>query len=102
MARIAGGCRNFPRTRRFLMSNPNDNPVFVITGITGQVGGVLARTLLAAGKSVRAVVRSSEKGVPWARQGCEITIADMSDGHALTAAFSGAHAVFVLLPPIFA
>jgi uncharacterized protein YbjT (DUF2867 family) len=83
------------------MSNAN-KPVFVVTGITGQVGGVVARSLLAAGKSVRAVVRSAEKGDAWAKQGCELAIADMSDADALTAAFSGAHAVFVLLPPVFA
>jgi NAD(P)H dehydrogenase (quinone) len=36
--------------------------MYAITGITGQVGGAMAHDLLAAGKPVRAVVRSSEKG----------------------------------------
>ena len=75
---------------------------FAITGITGQVGGVVARTLLDAGKLVRAVVRSADKGAEWAKKGCQIALAEMSDANALTAAFTGAGAVFVLLPPFFA
>jgi NAD(P)H dehydrogenase (quinone) len=31
--------------------------MYAITGITGKVGGTVARTLLAGGKPVRAVVR---------------------------------------------
>ena len=77
-------------------------PVFAVTGITGQVGGVVARTLLDAGQSVRAVVRNANKAAAWGKQGCQVAIAEMSDAVALTAAFSGADAVFVLLPPIFA
>ncbi|MBN7822477.1 NmrA family NAD(P)-binding protein [Bowmanella yangjiangensis] len=75
--------------------------MYVITGITGQVGGTVARTLLAAGKNVRAVVRDTSKGGEWLRQGCELALADMRDAAALTRAFKGAEAVFVLLPPNF-
>lgn len=75
--------------------------MYVITGITGQVGGTVARTLLAAGKNVRAVVRDASKGGEWLRQGCELALADMRDAAALTRAFKGAEAVFVLLPPNF-
>jgi uncharacterized protein YbjT (DUF2867 family) len=75
--------------------------MFVITGITGQVGGVVARTLLAQGREVRAVVRSADKGAPWAAQGCEVALADMRDVAALGAACADAEAVFVLLPPNF-
>jgi uncharacterized protein YbjT (DUF2867 family) len=75
--------------------------MFAITGITGQVGGVVARTLLAAGKNVRAVVRDTAKGETWARQGCDIALAAMDDPDALRAAFAGTESVFVLLPPNF-
>lgn len=75
--------------------------MYVITGITGQVGGTVARNLLAAGKNVRAVVRDASKGGEWLRQGCELALADMRDAAALTRAFKGAEAVFVLLPPNF-
>jgi NAD(P)H dehydrogenase (quinone) len=77
--------------------------LYVITGITGKVGGVLARTLLAANQPVRAVVRDADKGGVWAAQGCELALAlaEMQDEAALTAAFEGAEAAFVLPPPNF-
>jgi uncharacterized protein YbjT (DUF2867 family) len=75
--------------------------MFAITGITGQVGGVVARTLLAAGKNIRAVVRDTAKGETWARQGCEVALAPMDDPDALRAAFAGTEGAFVLLPPNF-
>jgi uncharacterized protein YbjT (DUF2867 family) len=75
--------------------------MFAITGITGNVGGAVARTLLAAGKSVRAVVRDPQKGAAWAERGCAIALAEMSDAAALVSAFQGADGVFILLPPIF-
>jgi uncharacterized protein YbjT (DUF2867 family) len=75
--------------------------MFAITGITGQVGGVVARTLLAAGKNVRAVVRDTAKGETWARLGCEVALAPMDDPDALRSAFAGTEGVFVLLPPNF-
>ena len=75
--------------------------MFTITGITGQVGGGVARTLLDARKSVRAVIRDSANGEMWAQQGCEVALARMEDPDALQRAFSGAEAVFVLLPSNF-
>jgi len=75
--------------------------MFAITGITGQVGGVVARTLLAARKNIRAVVRDTAKGETWARQGCDIALAAMDDPDALRAAFAGTESVFVLLPSNF-
>jgi uncharacterized protein YbjT (DUF2867 family) len=38
--------------------------MFVVTGITGQVGGSVARTLLAAKQPVRAVSSTARKKVP--------------------------------------
>lgn len=43
--------------------------MYAVMGITGKVGGAVARTLLAAGHPVRAVVRSIDKGAVWVRQG---------------------------------
>ena len=40
--------------------------MFAITGITGNVGGEVARNLLAAKRPVRAVVRDARKGAEWA------------------------------------
>jgi NAD(P)H dehydrogenase (quinone) len=75
--------------------------MYAVTGITGQVGGVVARALLDAGLPVRAVTRDAAKGAAWKKRGCEIALADMKDAGALTAAFTGVDGVFVLIPPNF-
>jgi NAD(P)H dehydrogenase (quinone) len=75
--------------------------MFAITGITGNVGGELARTLLAAKQPVRAVVRDMVKGAAWAERGCALARADIGDATALAAAFQGVEGVFVLVPPNF-
>jgi uncharacterized protein YbjT (DUF2867 family) len=75
--------------------------MYVVTGITGQIGGVIGRILLGAKKPVRAVVRNAEKGREWAKRGCDVALANIEDTSALTAAFMGAEAVFVLVPPSY-
>jgi uncharacterized protein YbjT (DUF2867 family) len=75
--------------------------MYAITGITGKVGGTLARTLLADGRPVRAVVRDARKGEEWAALGCEVAISAMEDASALTAALSGTKAAFILPPSEF-
>ncbi len=75
--------------------------MFAITGVTGNVGGELARNLLAAKRPVRAVVRDARKGAEWAGFGCEVAIADIEDVASLAAAFEGAEGVFVMVPPNF-
>ena len=75
--------------------------MYAITGVTGQVGGAIARTLIAKGMNVRAVARDASKAAPWVERGCELAIAEMSDARALARAFAGADGVFVLIPPIF-
>ena len=75
--------------------------MYAITGITGKVGGTVARTLLAQGQPVRAVVRDAAKGKAWSDLGCEVAIAHMNDAEALARAFAGARGVFVLPPPNF-
>ena len=75
--------------------------MYAITGITGQVGGAVARALLLAGEQVRAVTRDPGQAAQWLERGCEVAQAEMDDADALAAAFAGAKGVFVLLPPIF-
>ena len=75
--------------------------MYAITGITGNVGGSVAHNLLAAGRSVRAVVRDIGKGNVWAERGCEVVTADITDATSLASAFKGAEGVFVLVPPNF-
>ncbi len=75
--------------------------MYAVTGITGQVGGALARSLLAAKRPVRAVLRDAAKGRPWAELGCEVALAEMKDAASLSAAFQGADGVFILPPSEF-
>ena len=75
--------------------------MYAITGITGKVGGALARTLLSVGQPVRAVVRDAARARSWAERGCEVVTADMDDAASLTAAFEGTQGVFILPPSDF-
>jgi uncharacterized protein YbjT (DUF2867 family) len=75
--------------------------MYAVTGITGKVGGAVARCLLNAGLSVRAVVRDEAKGIAWKTRGCAVAQANMNDTAAMTAAFTDVDGVFVLIPPIF-
>ncbi len=75
--------------------------MFAITGITGNVGGEVARNLMAAHQTVRGVTRDVRKCEAWAQRGCSLARADINDPAALTAAFQGSDGVFVLVPPNF-
>ena len=75
--------------------------MYVITGITGQIGGVVGRVLLETRRPVRAVARDVGKGRAWADRGCEVALATMEDASSLAKAFRGAEAVFLLVPSCF-
>jgi NAD(P)H dehydrogenase (quinone) len=75
--------------------------MFAITGITGNVGGEVARNLLDAKQPVRGVARDVGKCGGWVQRGCEVVGADINDVAALTSAFKDAEGVFVLVPPNF-
>jgi NAD(P)H dehydrogenase (quinone) len=75
--------------------------MYAITGITGQVGSVVAENLLKQGHNVRAVVRDARKGRAWSDRGCEVALATFENAASLTAAFRGAEGVFILVPPNF-
>ncbi|NKM44050.1 NAD(P)H-binding protein [Rhizobium leguminosarum bv. viciae] len=75
--------------------------MFVITGVTGRVGGIVAARLLDGGVPIRAVARNAEKAAEWKDKGAELTLAEMTDADALTEAFAGADGVFLLIPPTF-
>jgi uncharacterized protein YbjT (DUF2867 family) len=75
--------------------------MYAITGITGKVGGALARCLLADKLPVRAVLRDEAKAAEWRALGCEVALAEMDDAASLAAAFRGAEGVFILPPSEF-
>ena len=74
--------------------------MYVILGATGNTGSIIANCLLSKGKKVRVVGRDAGRLQRFVRQGAEPFMTDMSDSTALTKAFSGARAAYLLLPPI--
>lgn len=75
--------------------------MFAITGITGNIGGQIARILLTAKQSIRAVVRDARRAEEWKQRAAEVAVADIGDAAALADAFKGAEGVFILVPPNF-
>jgi uncharacterized protein YbjT (DUF2867 family) len=73
--------------------------MYVITGATGNTGSVVAKQLLAQGQKVRAIGRNADRLQPLAKLGAEPFIADITDTAALTRAFTGAQAVYAMVPP---
>jgi uncharacterized protein YbjT (DUF2867 family) len=73
--------------------------MYVVTGATGNTGRVIANRLLDAGKKVRVISRSAEHLKTLVARGAEPFTADLSDKAALTRAFTGAEAVYAMIPP---
>jgi uncharacterized protein YbjT (DUF2867 family) len=71
----------------------------VITGATGHTGSIAAENLLASGAKVRVIGRDAKRLERFSRAGAEAVVADMTDEAALEAAFSGARAVYAVMPP---
>jgi uncharacterized protein YbjT (DUF2867 family) len=75
--------------------------MFLVTGITGKVGGATAEHLLAHGKDVRSLVRNREKAAHWADQGVELMDGDWNDPAAVEHALDGVEGAFVMLPAVW-
>jgi uncharacterized protein YbjT (DUF2867 family) len=74
--------------------------MYVILGATGNTGSIITNFLLSRGKKVRVVGRDGGRLEHFVRKGAEPFTADVTDAAALTKAFGGAHAAYLLLPPI--
>lgn len=73
--------------------------MYVITGATGNTGRVITGKLLDAGQKVRVVGRDANRLDSFVRRGGEAVVGDVTDASALTKAFTGAKAVYVIIPP---
>ena len=73
---------------------------YVILGATGNTGSIIADSLLSKGKKVRVVGRDAGRLQLFVRKGAEAFTGDVSDAVALTKAFTGARAAYLMLPPI--
>lgn len=72
--------------------------MYAILGATGKVGRATIAGLRGRGLPVRAVVRDATRAADLAHAGCELKVADLRDGRALTLALAGVQAVQVICP----
>ena len=88
------------------MDSPKDevaaltDAMYVILGASGNTGSIIANFLLLKGEKVRVVGRDVGRLQSLARKGAEAFTADLGDAAALTKAFSGARAAYLILPPL--
>ena len=82
-----------------MTSSVVSHEMYVILGASGNTGSIIANSLLSAGKVVRVVGRDPGRLQRFVDKGAEAFTADLSDAAALTKAFSGARAAYLLLPP---
>jgi uncharacterized protein YbjT (DUF2867 family) len=73
--------------------------MYVVLGATGHTGSIIANSLLLKGERVRVVGRDASRLERFVRKGAEAFTANASDAAALTKAFTGARAAYLLLPP---
>ncbi len=73
--------------------------MFVVAGVTGHVGSVVARELLGHGEKVKVLVRDAAKGAAWSKLGAEIAVGELDDARFLSGTLRGATGFFTLLPP---
>ena len=73
--------------------------MYVVAGVTGHTGKVVAETLLAQNKAVTVIVRSEEKGEPWLAKGAKIAITDLQDAEKLSGFLARAEGAYLLIPP---
>lgn len=73
--------------------------MFLITGITGKVGGAAARHLLNAGKQVRALVRDEVKAAAWSSEGVELIKGEWEDAAAVACALADVEGAYLMMPP---
>jgi uncharacterized protein YbjT (DUF2867 family) len=72
--------------------------MYVITGATGHTG-VSLQDIVGPGQKVRAIGRSADRLEALAAEGAEPFVCDITDAATLTKAFSGAKAVYAMVPP---
>jgi uncharacterized protein YbjT (DUF2867 family) len=73
--------------------------MYVILGATGNTGSIIVNSLLLKGQKVRVMGRDAGRLERFVRKGAEAVTANVSDAAALTKAFSGARAAYLMLPP---
>ena len=75
--------------------------MYLVMGITGRVGGAVARHLLRQGQHVRSVVRNREKATAWLEKGVELVEGDWNDAGAISEALHDVEGAYVMLPAVY-
>jgi uncharacterized protein YbjT (DUF2867 family) len=75
--------------------------MFVVAGITGNTGKIVANALRATGKTVKAFIRNPERAAELKAEGFEVALGDLEDSAALAKALKGATGAYVLVPPFY-
>ena len=75
--------------------------MFVVAGVSGHVGSVVAKQLLTQKQKVKVIVRDAAKGEEWSHAGAEVAVGSLEDVAFLTSALRGAAGFFTLLPMNF-
>ena len=73
--------------------------MYAVLGATGNTGSVVANSLLAKGEKLRVIGRDPGRLAPLVQKGAESFLADVTDSAALARAFTGARAVYAMIPP---
>lgn len=73
--------------------------MYVVTGASGNTGSVVAHTLLDQGKQVRVISRNPAHLRQFIDRKAEAVVADLTETSTLVRAFTGAEAVYVMIPP---
>ena len=74
--------------------------MYVVLGSGGNTGSILTDSLLSKGQKLRVLGRDPGRLRRFVRNGAEAFTADVTDAAALTKAFRGARAAYLLLPPL--
>src|ERR1700690_3222259 len=73
--------------------------MYTVLGATGNIGSVITKNLLEKGEKVRVFGRHGGKLETFVHRGAEAFVGDVTDSSAVTKAFEGARAAFLMIPP---
>jgi uncharacterized protein YbjT (DUF2867 family) len=73
--------------------------MYAITGATGNIGSKVTDILLSKGEKVRVIGRDAARLQHFVDKGAKAAVGDLADQGFLTRAFTGATAVFAMIPP---
>jgi uncharacterized protein YbjT (DUF2867 family) len=71
---------------------------YVVAGVTGRVGSVLAEELISRGERPTVIIRDAARAVEWSRRGATVAVGSLEDESFLCRTLNAAAGFFMLLP----